>query len=161
MRAEIIRNPDDYTEHGVFGALLLADDRGPVLGLATLEEEWLDNETNISCIPNGTYLCRRTVYHKKQRNRDPWWSQFDYQTFEITGVDGRDRLLFHIGNTEEDTQGCVILGTDAGQFEVEDEEGGGRMVKRGVAHSKTAFKMFMDALRGIDEFTLVVRDAAL
>lgn len=119
----------------------------PVPGLRSLEEEWRDNERGESRIPAGTYVCRRTVYHRH-----------GFETFEITGVIGRDRILFHPGNTEEDTDGCVLLGMRAGLLEVVDEETGERRRKMAVVESQRAFALFMEALAGIDVFELEVTD---
>lgn len=125
---------------------------GRILGLDsgvlyTLEEEWRNNEANESRIPAGTYICRRTVYQKH-----------NYETFEITGVPNRNRILFHPGNTEEDTQGCVLLGTGIGPLEVTDEETGERRRKIAVTGSKAAFRLFMGTLLGVDEFELTITD---
>lgn len=113
----------------------------------TLEEEGLENQRNVSRIPAGTYLCRRTVYHRH-----------GYETFEVTGVPDRDRVLFHIGNTEEDTDGCILLGLDSGLLEVVDEDTGELTRKIGVYHSRVAFRMFMQFLSGVDEFELEITD---
>ena len=32
-----------------------------------------------------------------------------YDTFEITGIEGHSRLLFHRGNIEAHTEGCVLV----------------------------------------------------
>lgn len=120
---------------------------GHGLRLHTLEEEDRGNERGQSRIPAGTYICRRTIYHR-----------YGYETFEITGVPGRTRILFHPGNTEEDTEGCVLLGLRVGRFEVEDEETGETRHKLGVADSKRAFKRFMRHFEGVDAFELTITD---
>ncbi len=50
-------------------------------------------------IPAGRYRCIRTIYQAHS-----------YETFEITGVLGHDRLLIHIANEETDVDGCVGIG---------------------------------------------------
>lgn len=115
--------------------------------LRTLEEEWRDNEVGESRIPAGTYTCKRSVYRR-----------YGYETFEITGVEGRTRILFHSGNTEEDTQGCVLLGVGVGRLLVTDEETGERRYKLGVILSRVAFKRFMAHFEGVDEFELEITD---
>lgn len=117
--------------------------------LKTLEEEDRGNERGESRIPPGTYVCRRTVYHRH-----------GIKTFEVTGVPGRSRILFHTGNTEEDTQGCILVGLRVGPLAVLDEETGERRQKIAVLNSKPAFDRFMAALEDVDEFELEVLDNA-
>lgn len=64
----------------------------------TIEESDCENESNISSIPTGQYICRR-------------YSSARYpNTFEVIDVTGRSGILFHAGNTEKDTQGCILVG---------------------------------------------------
>ena len=98
-RAEIVR--DILDERVSMGRLFLYDEDGLVsVRLFTLENPWLDNAPNISCIPVGSYVCKRVISPKYG------------ETFEITGVDGRTHILFHEGNYPSNTMGCVLLGLD-------------------------------------------------
>jgi hypothetical protein len=126
----------DSNEFGTFGRL------GKWV---TLEEEDLGNRPNVSCIPTGEYLCKRTRYLKG-----------GYETFEVMGVPGRSRILFHTANTEEDIQGCIGLGMTLGVFKVVDEESRKEMWKIGVRSSKAAFAEFMKSLEGVNEWKLVI-----
>lgn len=81
---------------GVFGALLVNEI--PVCW--TLEDEWLDNASNKSCIPYGHYICT------------PWKSHKFGDTWIINDVPDRSAILFHAGNTIKDTQGCILVGTE-------------------------------------------------
>lgn len=132
------------TPFGVFGYLDL-----PGLRLCTLEEDWLHNRPAESCIPHGIYHCARST-----------WFKHGIPTFEITQVaGGRSRILFHTGNTEEDSKGCVILGKDFGAIAVGDEDAKGTPVrsKWAVTQSREAFKAFMQALDGVQGFSLSIR----
>ena len=133
-RHKLVRFAD--TKDGVFGRL----ERWH-----TVEEENLDNRARVSCIPAGVYRCRRTTYHKG-----------GYETFEITGVPGRTRILFHRANTEEDIEGCVGLGLAMGVMPRTDEDSGQRTHKLAVFSSGEAFKQFMAEFQGVDEWELVV-----
>lgn len=113
----------------------------------TLEEEWAENRRGESRIPAGKYRCERTIYHR-----------YGYETFEVTGVPNRTRILFHPGNTEEDTQGCILVGLGMGLLEVTDEETGKRRNKIAVHRSRVAFNEFMKMTAGLDEFELSVTD---
>lgn len=131
---------------GTFGRLYIPIESKSMFAY-TLEEEWRDNEPNESRIPVGTYVCERTAYHKMD----------DLPTFEIMNVPGRSRILFHPGNTEEDTQGCVLLGGGMGPLAVEDEDDAGRKrMKLGIYGSRPAFRRFMAALEGVGSFDLVI-----
>ncbi len=79
-------------DEGVFGAILHLG----VPFAVTLEHSFLDNQP---IIPAGVYTCVATQYHRG-----------GYPTFEITGVDGHSRLLFHKANWETDLEGCVGIG---------------------------------------------------
>lgn len=131
---------------GVFGWLLLIDDLGGKEIFAVAEDDWLDNQKNISAIPVGTYRCKRV--------QSPRFGP----TFEVTGVPNRSAILFHSGNTEEDTEGCLILGEAFGSLRKGDEDMVGRPVvdKWAVKDSKTAFRRFRDATIGLQEFQLTV-----
>jgi len=87
-----------YSKQGTFGVLLDED----IPFCVTLERPWLNNKRNISCIPSGSYLCKRITS-----------SKFG-ETFKISDVPGRSHILFHKGNISEDTHGCIILGEEFG-----------------------------------------------
>jgi hypothetical protein len=145
MKATVLRNAD--TEFGCFGYLRLDDAAGQRLGLwCTAEDDWLNNKPGVSCIPPGRYLCRRTIFQKH-----------NLPTFEITGVPGRSLILLHPGNTEEDVEGCVLLGRRFGSLTVVDEDNRPHLVNKwAVVESKAAFTEFMKALEGVDEFPIDV-----
>lgn len=103
----------------------------------TLELANNNNERNISCIPLGSYVCKRVTSHKFGN------------TFEITGVEGRDNIMIHKGNTWNDTTGCVILGNVVGWLNND----------RAMLGSGLAWKEFELATKGIDEFNLYITTA--
>ena len=133
------------SEHGTFG-MLTVPGRSGAFTFFTLEEEWKDNEPGESCIPAGVYRVRKTIYYRH-----------GYPTYEITGVEGRSRILFHPGNTEEDTRGCVLLGLGLGVLTVKnDEEDGGINKKLAVVKSRVAFGKFMSWMGGDEEAEIEV-----
>ena len=81
-------------ENGTFGVLIHEN----LPFAVTLEREWLDNKQNISCIPAGTYTCQR-IYSMKFG-----------ETFEVTNVPNRTHILFHKGNLDDDSHGCILIG---------------------------------------------------
>lgn len=72
----------------------------------TLELPWLDNQSYISCIPEGTYHIRG---HSSAKWPNVW---------EVTNVLGRDAILLHWGNKISkirklsDVEGCILVGTN-------------------------------------------------
>lgn len=64
-------------------------------------------------IPEGRYeLKLRTLgeLHKKYAQKFP---AFHVGMIEVTNVPGRTAILFHTGNTDEDTAGCLLTGSGA------------------------------------------------
>lgn len=150
MRAMLKRFCDG--PFGCFGYLDFYDPAGLHLArFATAEDDWLDNQVRISCIPAGTYRCTRTIFYRTGE-----------QTFEITGVPGRSRILFHAGNTEEDVEGCVLLGEDFGSLQVRDEDSSRALVrlKWAVLRSKEAMQRFRTLTASVASFPLEVIWAA-
>lgn len=98
------------------------------------ERRFYTIENNDTEFPDGTYECKRSFYHRG-----------GYETFEIL-VPGRTRILFHRGNKEDDSIGCVIVGSTL------DVLGG----KLAVLDSKPAFDDFMHMMDGVDSFLLSV-----
>lgn len=82
--------------------------------LFVLEDEHRDQKVpGETCIPAGHYALTirkvETALTLKYRKRFPW---FKYH-IEVDGVRGFDNIYIHVGNTDEDTKGCLLLGLDA------------------------------------------------
>ncbi len=91
-------------------------------------------------LPIGTYTCVRGQH---RLHSGP------IETFEITGVLGHSGVLFHYGNTQQDSDGCVIVG----QAVVDDPQSGVQM----VTNSRTTFMKLMELESERDEFQLTVQ----
>lgn len=139
---ELHRN--DVSADGVFGIMRIPS---ASTVLYTCEDDWKDNEKGKSCIPNGVYQLKRTVYHKHS-----------IETFEVMNVPGRSRILVHPGNTEEDVEGCILVGTRRGTIRVARDEDTGEKdkVKRAVVNSRAAFAQFMGSLSAVDSAQLII-----
>ena len=73
----------------------------------TLENPWLNNQRNISCIPEGEYKVRlRTARESATK---------DYLHLLVQDVPDRSLVLFHTGNTAKDTRGCILVGIGSEQ----------------------------------------------
>jgi hypothetical protein len=129
----IIRSPS--TEWGTFGMML----DGDLPFCVTLERRWLDNKCGESCILDGQYPCRRV--------NSPRFGN----TFEISNVEGRSEILFHKGNIDDDSHGCVILGE---QFEPV-------LGTNGVISSGKAFIEFLSRTKDVNQFILFILWGAL
>jgi hypothetical protein len=111
---------------------VLLDGNGlPVL--CTLENPWLDNQTGISCIPTGEYLCQKVNSPKYK------------DVFEVKDVEGRTHILLHAGNTEKHTRGCILVGEKFGYL--------GSVPA--VLNSKKTLNHFHD-ITGFNDFKLVI-----
>jgi hypothetical protein len=128
---------------GVFGKLYVPGSDP----LYTCEDDDLKNAKGKSCIPAGVYTLKRTTYHKH-----------GIPTFEVTGVPGRQRILIHSGNSEEDTAGCILVGLSRGPVLVQDEDAPGKpwVRKIGVLDSRIAFRRFMVQMASVDTAELTV-----
>ena len=89
---EIIRLEEN--EFGTFGILKIQKE----LFCFTLEPSDRLNEPLKSSIPAQQYICLR------------YQSPKFGETFKIINVPGRTGILFHSGNTSDDTKGCILLG---------------------------------------------------
>lgn len=145
---ELILIRSERNDWGTFGELIAPSKGGLFSALKTCEDDWRDNQRNISCIPAGRYRLVRTVYYKH-----------NYETFEVTPVPNRHRILIHPGNTEEDTDGCILVGLRRGTLWVPDEDDPLHKLalKDAVVESQAAFATFMDWMRGVDDAYLVIR----
>ncbi len=137
MRMELKRV--SYSDHGTFGVLLYEN----IPFAVTLERPWRDNRRSESCIPTGEYSCLRC-------RRSPDYDYADSprfgDTFQVYNVPGRSKILFHKGNTELHSDGCVLV---AESFAVMGD-------KPGVAMSAEGFNEFMKRAADGDSFTLEV-----
>lgn len=103
----------------------------------TLEPPDRENEPGASSIPVQQYECMRTV--------SPRFGE----TFMVENVPGRSHILFHAGNREDDTSGCILLGAQVGTLKGD----------RAVLCSGRAFADFMDLLQGQDRLSLTITEA--
>lgn len=67
----------------------------------SLELPWKDNSNNISCVPSGTY--KGILRYDKT---DGW-------RIQLENVPNRTAVQIHMGNYTTQTEGCVLVGTDA------------------------------------------------
>ena len=102
----------------------------------TLELPYRMNKQNISCIPTKQYSCRRTISSKFGN------------TFQVLDVPDRSNILFHPGNTEKNSKGCILLGKSIGSL----------IGKRAVLDSHITFEKFMLSMKNTNDFNLTIKN---
>lgn len=104
------------TEDGTYGVM----EFNGVPFCLTLEPNDRGNGHN-SRIPPGRYICKR---HSGPKYKNTW---------EITDVPNRTAILFHRGNTEDDSLGCILVGSSLATVKA----------KLGIIQSSNTFTKFM------------------
>ena len=122
----------DFYSTGIFGDFTFDGDDAPFM--VTLEHAYPIETGFAPVVPPGVYTCVRGTHALS--NGVP------FVTFEITGVSGHSGILFHAGNYNADSHGCVLCG---------------KAILGGmITGSKDEFAAFMARLEGVDSFDLEV-----
>lgn len=127
---ELIRLEE--SEQGTIGILKI----DKIVFCYTLEPTDKLNKSNESSIPAQQYICER-VFSSKFGG-----------TFEILNVPNRSHILFHAGNIQGDTLGCILLGETIGKLKG----------NRAILNSGKTFKKFLDLLSDEDRVHLTIRE---
>jgi Family of unknown function (DUF5675) len=91
-------------------------------------------------IPVGTYPCILGPHRLLGMNKS-------FDTFAVCGVPGHSGILFHSGNTNDDSTGCILLG----------KEIAGNAPHRLITESKETFELFMNYTK-FANFQLVIQN---
>lgn len=118
---------------GIFSQLLTSEEHEVCM---TLEHSY-DGEPKLG---PGRYVCERGTHQLK--------SGHPFETFEITGVPGHSGMLFHPGNYNDDSKGCVLTGDAIAENAATHDEM--------LTNSRVAFARFMKLQEGVNEFWLTV-----
>jgi len=89
---------DTFSKESTIGELFLNGERI----CDTLENPWVDNQRNVSCIPEGVYPVRLRLPRESATR--------DYLHLLVQEVPNRDFILVHRGNFPSQTQGCLLVG---------------------------------------------------
>ena len=103
MRVRLVRfhfSPDDML------GLLYIDDK--FSGFTVEDEERKIKVPGETCIPEGVYLLGLRYSPK-------FTPRYGHEMIEVIGVPGFTDILFHPGNTEKHTAGCILMG-NVGRF---------------------------------------------
>lgn len=138
MNLHLIRTK--YRSDGIFGELRTDDQKNELIAV-TLEHAFPGSHGNfLPVIPEGDFICERGEHYLHGMTTP-------FETFEVTGVDGHVGLLFHWGNFNKDSEGCILLGGVLSVNEKNEEM---------ILNSKMAFEKFMALQKGLSSFELMV-----
>lgn len=131
----LILTRTDFTENGIFSTLCDTDGNQIAVTLEHAYDSGNGDGSYLPKIPVGTFTCKRSQHRLEGMTQD-------FTTFQVMDVPNHTNILFHWGNFNKDSDGCILLGN----------ERNGDM----IMNSKTTFSTFMALQDGVDEFTLVV-----
>lgn len=109
--------------------------------MTTLELPWKENQRRISCIPEGGYLC------KLAKGRKTSGGLYISLTYEVLNIPNRDGVLFHVGNTTRDSEGCILIG----------EKFGTLTNRPAILESRGGFQKLLGLLLNVKEFPLSIQ----
>jgi hypothetical protein len=131
---------DSATKWGVFGHLEFWGTEETFC--QTLEHAYPNEDGTFSAkIPVGEWTCKKGI-HQLANSKEP------FTTFELQNVPYHTGLLLHVGNYNEDSSGCILIGKKPSMDQW------GRM----IAQSKETFTNFMKLQSACSEFILTVQD---
>lgn len=134
----------EHVENGMFGVFgKLIEPDGNIFCF-TLEHAYPDIRSvdtfYYTKIPNGSYTCIRGMHRLDGMIKD-------FETFEVKDVPGHSGILFHVGNYNRDSSGCILVGASIVSAGLE----------KMISDSRTTFAKFMTLQTGIDEFQLQIQ----
>ena len=94
-----------------------------------------------TAIPTGTYKVRMDVTSQKFKNRS-WAKPYDGKLPRLVNVPGYEGVLIHVGNSDSDSLGCILVGKNT--------------IKGKVTESTNTFKALMSELQGQDDITITI-----
>ena len=94
---------DTFSDKSTIGELFINGERF----CDTLENPWINNKKNVSCIPRGEYKVRLRLARESATR--------DYLHLLVQDVENRSYILFHKGNYPRDTSGCILVGLGSEQ----------------------------------------------
>lgn len=126
---------------GVLGKLFLENGHEFCFTLEHSYDSGLGNGSYTPKVPVGAYKCIRSQHRLHS-------STASFETFEVKGVPEHKGILFHTGNWNDDSDGCILLGNNITTTPD----------AHMITNSRATFKKFMELLTGFNEFTLVVEE---
>lgn len=106
-----------------------------------LDEIESKKEYGKTAIPKGIYTVDMDTVSPKFKDRE-WAKPYDGKIPRLVGVPGYEGILIHVGNTAEDTLGCILVG--ANHFNGK------------LTNSRTAFTSLMNVLTNTKESIKII-----
>ena len=122
----------NYFNDATIGVLRIEGKDNPIW--FTIERPDLNNQNNISCIPECTY---KVAPYSSDKFPDVW---------EVKDVPNRTKILIHQANWASDVKGCIGVGESLGYIN-----------KKAVTNSKKTIQAIKNTIGYPSEFELVVR----
>lgn len=97
MKTAVIHRLQDNGRQ-TLGEMNVYEKHKNLLTCKTLELPYRYNRKIVSCIPCGTYICK------------PRFSTKYREHYIVTNVPNRSYILFHAGNYNRHTKGCILVG---------------------------------------------------
>lgn len=141
----LLLNRWGYTPAGTFGTLT-ADEKT----FCTIERPWLNNEPQVSCVPEGLY---RLEWHGTTTSVPDTFNSHTW--YLVGGTVGfsqghRTRCAVHIANTMKDVKGCVGVALGLGFS--------GSIWQ--VNKSRLGMQLLLDEIGAVDHEVLIYRGTA-
>src|SRR5258708_4198840 len=141
MNLTLTRN--QQRSDGIFGNLI--DENNNEIAV-TLEHAYVNPDGSFDPkLPVGIFTCQRSQ-HQLEGMASP------FITFEIMAVPGHSNILFHWGNYNQDSSGCVLVGRRV----LPNPDDSSSLM---ITSSKNTWLKLMDIQNGIDSFQLTVRNS--
>lgn len=128
-----------YTPLGTFGEWVVKDFK-----CVTLERPWKENQTKVSCIPEGIYRLRLRESPIVTRITHGKYTQ----GWEVTNVVNRAYVMIHPGNYVTDSEACILVGE---KMTVNQEKG------LMITNSQNTFDKLMKKLSKQDSWNIDIR----
>lgn len=107
MTIPVVTLVREYRHYCTLGSVVLPS--GTVL--KSIERPWLNNRSNVSCIPEGEYLSKWLPRSVSGKYRRVW---------HVQNVPGRSGILWHTGNLVSHSRGCILPGLRHGLLNGQD-----------------------------------------
>ena len=132
---------DLYIDGQWFSNTLEDKDRGLTQNM-TEEEISKIKVYGSTAIPTGKYKIDMNTVSPKFKNR-PWAKKWNGKLPRLKSVPGYEGVLIHVGNTQKDTLGCILVGENK--------------IKGQVINSTTTFNKLMELLTKREDITITIQ----
>lgn len=130
----------DFEASGIIGSLTDETEKEIAKTLEHAYDSGNGNGSYAPKLPSGVYKCVKGEHRLAHMAST-------FETYEITNVPGHTNILFHTGNYNNDSEGCVLLGNSV------ITQANGELM---LINSRSTFAKFISLEYGLDTFVLTV-----